>query len=461
MCAILLRSSTEVFAREVLATLPLLKLLDSYFHLLPIDINTSLRTAATAYLERRVLNERHRGAPALLRIRSVAARLCQESVDGRSEQDYVTQLCSLALETCRPRRDEIWAASTAVSGREPTLCSNDLESDVYIAALYTNTLPVVSEWIASGKELGKRSLLFGDARCHAARFSEHKILAAMMESPYEDTFQRLRFYFLLKTAEFGRVAATRFTFSFQATERPWAFSRKRSRPSYPFSNEQGLARIHTPNPEIFDYLMEKRKAHCPSQSYGAKEWTAFLMHCAKNGWVDMAARYLALGASVDGLKSCGYDGEQRPLVVACQNGQRGVVRTLLAYGADTSRPALEVAVRYGHFAIVLLLLQHNAEVGEAVAEGVAKGYKTTVQVLLEHRASGKLEWQRLLVRAVELEDEGLLQLLAGQVGEEVREAAWDKCMKMAQEEGLESMVKMMLSQAVAGARKRASAETRL
>lgn len=444
MRAILLTSSTEVFSRQVLATLPLLKLLDSYFRPLPVYINPSLRSVATAYLECRVLNEQHGGAPALLRIRNVAVRLCQKSVDGRSEQDYIGQLCPLALETCRVRLDEIWTANRAV-----LLCSNDLESDVYIAALYTNTLPVVSEWIASGKELGEHSLLFGDARCHAAKFGKHEILAAMMESPYEDTFQSLRSYFLHKTAEFGRVEATRFTFSFRATERPWAFSRKRSRPSYPFFNESELSQIHTPNREIFDYLMEKRKAHCTTRTYGVKEWTRFLMHCAKNGWVDMAAQYLALGASVDGLESCADDGYQRPLLVACRNGHEGVVRALLAHGADTSRPALEMAVRYGDFAIVFLLLEYNAEVGEAVTEGVTKGYKSIVRALLERKTNAKRELQKLLVCAVELEDEELFQLLAGQADGEVHEAAWVECMKIAQEKGLESMARTVLSQAVA------------
>lgn len=120
------------------------------------------------------------------------------------------------------------------------------------------------------------------------------------------------------------------------------------------------------------------------------------MHCAKNGWVDMASRYLALGACVDGMESCAEDGEQRPLVVACKNGHQDMVRTLLAYGADTRRPASEVAVRYGHFGIVSLLLEHNAEVGAAVAEGVAKGYKTTVRDLLERKTNAKLDWQQLL-----------------------------------------------------------------
>jgi|SRR5690242_16757163 len=97
----------------------------------------------------------------------------------------------------------------------------------------------------------------------------------------------------------------------------------------------------------------------------------------------MVTRYLALGASVD-------DVEQRPLVVACQNGHEDVVGTLLAYGADISLLALEIAVRYGHFAIVFLLLSYNVEVGKGVAEGVAKGYNPIVRALLERKTDAKL-----------------------------------------------------------------------
>ncbi|KAF1362381.1 hypothetical protein EJ07DRAFT_174778 [Lizonia empirigonia] len=103
-----------------------------------------------------------------------------------------------------------------------------------------------------------------------------------------------------------------------------------------------------------------------------------------------------------------------------------------------------MAVRYGQFAIVFLLLGYDAEVGEAVTEGVAKGYKNTVRDLLERKTNAKLELQKLLVCAVELEDEGLFQLLVGHADGEVHEAAWAECMKIAREKGLESMAKMML-----------------
>lgn len=46
---------------------------------------------------------------------------------------------------------------------------------------------------------------------------------------------------------------------------------------------------------------------------------------------------------------------------------------------------LPLTVRYGHLAIVLLLLGYNAEVEEGVAEGVVKAYKAIVRALLERK----------------------------------------------------------------------------
>jgi hypothetical protein len=87
------------------------KLLDySFKSLLP---RKSL-SVPIAYLERRVLNERHDGAPLLLRIRDVAIQLCKETSDGRSENDYIRQLCPLVVDTLKERMDEIWATDKAL-----------------------------------------------------------------------------------------------------------------------------------------------------------------------------------------------------------------------------------------------------------------------------------------------------------------------------------------------------------
>ncbi|KAH6632923.1 hypothetical protein C7974DRAFT_357014 [Boeremia exigua] len=438
-----LRLVNKMFAREVLVTLPLFKTLDPYPQPSKVSGDTSILPITTTYLERRVLNERQGGSAVLLRIRSVAAQLCQESVDGSDEQEYIKQLCPLVIETCRVHLDEIWSVDQNVCKRKGAIYSNDLASDVYLAALYTNTWPVVTRWARSGRSLLQRSLIFGDARNHAARFGSTQVLAAMIESRHEDTFQMMRSYFLMRTAEAGRMEIVRFVFNFKATQHPWAFARKRSRPIYPFFNEQGLAMLNTPSKEVFDFITEKRRIHCTTRTYGVKENTNFLLHCARKGWADMAAQYLALGALVDGPESGSIDENQRPLLLACKYGHEDVVRVLLANGASTTAPALETAVKHGQFTIAYLLLDQGAEVGRAVAEAVAKGYRVMVHTLLERRTDARAGLQGLLVRAFELEDEALFQLLVQHSGGVVEEITRSECARVAKERGLESMSKTL------------------
>jgi hypothetical protein len=125
------------------------------------------------------------------------------------------------------------------------------------------------------------------------------------------------------------------------------------------------------------------------------------------------------------------------------NGHVEVARLLLAHGADTCHPALETAVRYGQFAVAFLLLRHGAENGGAIAEGVAKGYRTIVQALLEDDTDAKLGLQDLLVHAVRLEDEKLYWLLPEHAGGMIDGATRDACARVPREENLESMVRLI------------------
>lgn len=408
-CAIFcLPTAIEIFASEIVAALSLFKLLDTYFKPLPVGSDEAVPSIATTYLERRVLNERCGGAPVLLWIRSVANRLSQETDDERNEYDYVRQLCPLVLETCSVRLDDLWTVDQAVAWRNGLFNDSNLDTDVYITAVYTQTLPVVSRWISSRKGLARSSLIFGRAHLHAARYGNHEILAAMMDLRYESDFQRLRTSFLVEAAKYGRVGVTRFVLEFQAVERPWLCSRKIKRPSYPSSNERELALLNTPSQEIFDVVMEKRREHCISRTFGVKEYTGFLVYSARHGWVDMTERYLALGARVDGL-GLSSEYRQRPLLGACRNGHNEVVQVLLEHGASACKPALETAVQNGHFEVVSLLLEYNAEQGNALAEAVSKGYRSIVRRLLGRGSYDKEFLQGFLDRAVEIEDQAMLE----------------------------------------------------
>jgi hypothetical protein len=275
-----------------------------------------------AYFERRVLNERHGGAPLLLRIGDVAFQLCKETSDGRSENDYIRKLCPLVVDTLKERKKEIWATDKALLEADSFLYGSHLDSDVFVAAVYTHPFPVVEKWITRGKEMGGQSPLFGNPHCHAAKYGNHEVLAAMMTTPYAEILQILRVHLLQMVAETGSFEATQFVFNFQSTQNPWTFSRKRLRPSYSFHNEMGIAELHTPSRAIFTFITDKREIYCTTRTYGVKEHTKFLIHYAQNGWVDMAAHYIALGASVNGLSfsahdESAHDEKQRPILGAC------------------------------------------------------------------------------------------------------------------------------------------------
>ncbi|KAF2998252.1 hypothetical protein E8E13_006225 [Curvularia kusanoi] len=412
-----LRLVNRHFAREVLVTLTESKLLDLYLRPVRSGQFSPGYAVGPAYLERRVLNERSGGAPILLRVRDVAQRLCQEGSDGRDVYDYVKELCPLVWNTCQVRLDLIWETDKIDVVNE-ILSRSDLESDVFIAAVYTGTLPVIATWSASGKQLGQeRSLVFGNATQHAARSGSHDLIAAMIDWPYEDVFHEKRAWFLAQAAEYGRAEATQFIFNFKTEQHPWVFAKKRPRPGYPFVNQQTLRRINTPSKTIYNFVSEKRSTHLPATTFGVKENTDFLIYCAGHGWEEMATYYLTLEVLVDGHGSDAGDEEQRPLLAACKYGHENVVKVLLAHGASTSQPVLETAIKYGRLEIASLLLSQGAEAGQALPEAVTKGYRTLVRALLDRDGLKDLDLEDLLTRAIDIEDEVLFQLINSHISE--------------------------------------------
>jgi hypothetical protein len=400
------------------------------------------RPMATFYLESRVLNERH-GAPVLCRIRNVAARLCQEGDDGRDEQDYVRQLCPLVMEGRWTNLTAFWASKSVDSPLNRIASDGDLESDVNVAALYTQTLPVVERWMSSGKQMNTCSVIFGDARYHAARYGSHEILAAMIASHDDSAIQDLRKKLLRWVALHGRVETTRFVLNFQATERPWVSARKDRRVLVGHQMLVGVRGTHTPSKDVLDLIAEQRKLRCFEETFSVEEYTGLLMYCAEKGWVEMAAHYISLGAAVNGVRPFRPIRKRVPLIAACIHGHEEIVKLLLTHGVNTSPPALEMAARHGHCGIVSLLLEHGAGMGEALAEAVRKGYLSIVRTLLEHDTGIEPEWQGLLVSSVQIEDEALFWLLVEHAGGAIDEDTRTECAKAAREMGLESMLELV------------------
>lgn len=429
---------SELFAKEVIESVFNFQLLDPYFKSTPPDEDIAIPSFLATYLERRVLNEPIGGMLDLLLIRRVAERLRQESIDGRDLHEYVKQLCELVVSTCGTQISLIWRARAS-----ETNSGGDFETHVFVAAVYTKTMPVVEKWVATGKNGAKSSWLFGSARRHAAKYCSRELLAPMMIHRYGDELQRLRIELLSELAGAGRADAMHFVFDSEIQQNPWEFSREK-RPSYRYRNEWLLASIHTPSRDVFDFLMEKRKVHCIDREFGVYQYTRFLSTCARKGWADMVACYLDLGASVNGLASLVRKGEhQRPLLDACENGHQDVVKVLLAYGADTSKPALEVAAQNGNLTIVQILLEVGAECGQALSRAAAKGYRDIVDALIQSGANLKNCSQPLLAYAIEQEYVAMFWLLVEQ-GCDLRDPDTKaECLKVAKKHGLGSMLELL------------------
>jgi hypothetical protein len=422
----------------VLSVLVTFQLLEPYFQSLPLGKNPVLPPVTAAYLTRRVLNEPNNGASALLRIRNVAAQLALESTDGRIVHDYVEQLCPLVVTHCADRLAHIWRVDEHID-------KSDYEPHVNVAALYTQTMPVIARWIDRGAREANNdshSWLFGSAKTYAVEHGNHQLLALMMTERYIDLIHSRRLNKLRLVAESGSAELTQFVWAFNTEQYPWEFSREK-RPGWRYKNEMILASIDTPSIEVFEFLTEKRRLHCINRVFGCKEYTRFLCCCARKGWADMAARYLDLGASVDGRYSPNHEVTERPLVLACKNGHRNVVDVLLARGADTSQPVLETAVQYGILAIVQILLDRGAQLGEALSTAVAKGYRDIVEILLDHDTDIQSRLRPLLVSAVEREDEVLFGMLLHRGGGVIDADTGAECARVAQEKGLQSMLEIL------------------
>jgi hypothetical protein len=201
--------------------------------------------------------------------------------------------------------------------------------------------------------------------------------------------------------------------------------------------------MHTPSREILDLIAEKRKLRCLEETYGVEEYTRLLRYCAEKGWVEMAAHYISLGASVNGVRPLRPIRNRVPLIAACIHGHEEIVKLLLTHGVDTSPPALETAALHGHYGIVSLLLEHGAGMGEALAKAVRKGYLSIVRTLLEHDTGIEPDWQGLLVSSVQVEDEALFWLLVKHAGGAIDEDTRTECTKVAKEMGLESMLELV------------------
>ena len=130
-----------------------------------------------------------------------------------------------------------------------------------------------------------------------------------------------------------------------------------------------------------------------AEAVDSKGWSA-LRRTALSGCHSAATVLLAHGASVE------FGGEPHvpPLIVATANDQTGMVKLLLAHGAEVDaycdqaglcRTPLTAAALYGHTDVVRLLLDHAADPNKRGYRGQTALFcwkPDVVRLLLEHEA---------------------------------------------------------------------------
>jgi hypothetical protein len=385
--------------------------------------------------------------------------LCLESDDGRSVQDYIEELSTVVVKhhvgsslpphtQARRRTDWIWNANEVV--KYPRLKDEDwFEKDVYVAGLATNSLATVTKCVADGNTAIYRygeivvssSSLFGLAFSHAVALGHRHILAALMFHTDRYCSQIWRRAMLLEIAAFGDAELLQFVFEIATERYPWEMVTVKKKPSYAHCNNWQLAGADTPSKAVFDLLTKLWWTHCVKRTFGPREYTQFLAHCAWKGWAEMAEHYISLGASVDepgvSLRHWNFT-RQQMIVNACEGGYEDVIAVFLKHGADTSTPALEVAARHGHLGIVSMLLEHSAEFGKAVYEAVAKDYRDIVAVLLSYGAKIEEDQGALREYAVAREDELLFRVLVEGGCDPMDHMT--ECRQRAEQDGLDSMI---------------------
>jgi len=195
-CIISSNSAQAIFAKEVIQALFTFRLLNSYFSSFKSCQDFPLPSFAALYLKHQVLNESNDGLPALLRIRSVAERLCQESTkttNGRDFQLYVKQLCPSVMENRHPH----YMADIFRAG---ILNRTNYEAHVYITTVYTQTMSIVRRWIADSNNIYNSSWIFGQPFTYAAECSSYKLLKLLISHPINGMCQDRQCNLLRKVA---------------------------------------------------------------------------------------------------------------------------------------------------------------------------------------------------------------------------------------------------------------------
>ena len=173
----------------------------------------------------------------------------------------------------------------------------------------------------------------------------------------------------------------------------------------------------SPNVDILKALRQYQEASAPPEtSMSEHHFAHALSVAAARGYTDLVAYLLGINVSIDeSIRATGCC----PLWLACcQDGHEPVIRLLLEHGASSWDPTMAAAAAagIGRFDVVKLLVAYGAEVNGSNPA--------------------------LLVSAVQREHTSMFYWLM-EHGAELTGAVYEEAMKLAIEDGLESMIELL------------------
>jgi hypothetical protein len=319
----------------------------------------------------------------------------------------------------------------------------------------TNTTPIVERYIDIYQDKEFRPLLGTDWHEFyrlAARYANPKTLGLLLSAgrPYSVDVPR-RNDMLVAAAAVGRLSAFRLIHEFRIDETPWDFKDRTKR----YASEKVFNdALETPSKGVWDHVLDLRNRYGCPKVVPEDRMKKVLQNCVEEGGdADLLDHLLELSADMGGFNVLGDSKlPSRLLLDACANGYEDLIRVLLSRGAVTSC-AVSMAAMHGHTNIVCILLEHGDDPRSGLLGAARGGYMGIARMLLFagvnlgaiHNLSDS--WCRGLERyghvpiasAIAMEHVDMARLLKAK-GAKVQGYEGMECLRVAREEGLESML---------------------
>ena len=328
---------------------------------------------------------------------------------------------------------------------------------LFIAAVVTNTTPIIERHIALFKEKKWGYLLALNIETFdrlAVRYANQDTMRFLLSSDDPTGIDEARRNnMFVEAAAQGNLPLVQWIHDFRWSAESWDFRNRKKRYETNLVFKQALK---TPSLEVWDYLVEKRQEYKLQTSMSHDTQTRRLTNCAmQGGETAMMEHLLELGADKNGNDSSSSSAELRgrtPLLEACRSGNEDAVKLLVTRGADTSS-AVAIAAAEGHTHIVRYLLEHGADPSGGLSRAAEKGYMDIVRILLDAgvdagETDGRLKYPGLppvrpslvpIACAIGLEHVEMVRLLRKR-GARVDGYPGQECLRVAKEDELESML---------------------